>query len=124
MLYTVGRGISTAYKVVDSVCIDAILYILIRHIRHSMYKIIRLISRLSILSLVSISIIGCSSMTVKTGSQDGFIDAFIQGAGSDPRLRPWDPPIGVGYGARIPNMEGDWERFCGGEKQVRNGCMK
>ena len=124
MLYTVTRGVSTVYKVVDSVCNDVILYILIRHIRHSMYKIIRLISKVSIASILSLSIIGCSSMTVKTGSQDGFIDAFIQGAGSDPRLRKWDPPIGVGYGARIPNMEGDWERFCVGEKQVRNGCMK
>ena len=63
---------------------------------------------------------GCSSMS--TGSQDGFMDVIIKAASHDPLSRPWDPPVGVGYGARIPNMQGDWDRLCGPRKGQDSAC--
>jgi len=74
------------------------------------------LSRLSrgiIISTLSISMLqGCASTS--TGDQDGFKNAFMKGLsrGSGGHQTAWDPPEWQGYGARIPNMEGDWERFC------------
>ena len=67
-----------------------------------------IISTLSILSLSTLQ--GCSSLS--TGSQDGIIDSFMTGLSKEKGRAPWDPPLGVGYGARIPNMQGDWDRHC------------
>ena len=82
------------------------------------------LSRGIIISILSLSMLqGCSSLS--TGGHDGFQDLIFSGWSSDPTLRPWDPPVGVGYGARIPNMEGDWERYCAtDEEQIRNGCIR
>ena len=85
-----------------------------------------MVSRLSrgiIISILSLSTLqGCSSMS--TGSQDGFIDGVIKGFSTSkyPGQRPWDPPVEVGYGARIPNMQGDWDRFCGEDRGVESAC--
>ena len=81
----------------------------------------RIIMSMSLLAVIMLST-GCSSTG---GNHDGFWSLVGEGALRDPRLRPWDPPIGVGYGARIPNMQGDWERFCATEKErVANGCIQ
>ena len=76
-----------------------------------------MVSRLSrgfkaslIIISTSIWLQGCSSMS--TGSQDGIMDTFIKGLSKEKGRAPWDPPLGVGYGARIPQMEGDWDRHC------------
>ena len=55
---------------------------------------------------------GCAS-TGYQGDQD-IMSSFMKGLsrGSGGHQTPWDPPEWMGYGARIPNMEGDWERFC------------
>jgi len=81
------------------------------------------ISRGIIISILSLSTLqGCSSMS--TGSQDGFIDGVIKGFSTSryPGQRPWDPPLEVGYGGRIPNMQGDWDRFCGDKKGIEPAC--
>ena len=69
------------------------------------------LSRGIITSILSILVLqGCSSTG---GYQDGgFMRAFQDGLMRDPRDAPWDPPVGVGYGGRIPNMPGDVYRFC------------
>ena len=59
---------------------------------------------------------------MSTHSQDGFMDVIIKAASHDPSRAPWDPPVGVGYGARIPNMAGDWDRFCGQNVDKRSAC--
>ena len=76
-----------------------------------------MVSRLSRGIITSISLImaslvlqGCSSMS--THSQDGAVNIFNTMFQGDPRLRPWDPPAEIGYGARIPNMRGDVDKFC------------
>ena len=73
--------------------------------------------------IVSISIVmasmwlqGCSSMS--TGSQDGVMN--IIWSSTEPGRKPWDPE--QGYGARIPNMKGDWTRFCEGKKGIESAC--
>ena len=79
------------------------------------------LSRGIIISILSISTLqGCSSLS--TGSQDGVIDVIKETVMRDPDRAPWDPPVGVGYGARIPNMKGDWDRFCGPYKGVKPAC--
>jgi hypothetical protein len=76
-----------------------------------------MVSRGIIVSILSLSMLqGCSSMSMSTGGQDGIMDVIIKAASRDPLSRPWDPPIEVGYGARIPPMEGDWERHCADRK--------
>ena len=73
------------------------------------------LSRGIIISTLSILVLqGCSSTPgYQDAHQDGFKNAFIKGLmRGDPRDAEWDPPEWMGYGARIPNMEGDWERFC------------
>ena len=59
---------------------------------------------------------------MSTGSQDGIIDVIMESASRDPLSRPWDPPVGMGYGARIPPMEGDWERHCAPYKGSKPAC--
>jgi hypothetical protein len=72
------------------------------------------LSRGIIISTLSILVLqGCAS-TGYQGDQDGFKSSFMKGLsrGSGGHQTAWDPPEWMGYGARIPNMEGDWERFC------------
>jgi hypothetical protein len=106
--------------VVDISSYDAILYI--HYKERSRHMVSRLsISKGIIISILSLSTLqGCSSMS--TGSQDGFMAGFMRGLTHDYRDRPWDPPVGVGYGARIPNMQGDWDRFCGDKKGSTSAC--
>ena len=112
--------LSTLYIMVDISSIDAILYI--QSMKGSMHMFKKVITSISIVG-VSMWLQGCSSMSTG-GSQDGFW-SLSEDSMRDPRLRPWDPPIGVGYGARIPNMQGDWERFCATEAEaVKNGCIR
>ena len=69
------------------------------------------LSRGIITSILSLSMLqGCSSLS--TSSQDGAVNIFNRMFQGDPRLRPWDPPAEIGYGARIPNMRGDVDKFC------------
>ena len=49
---------------------------------------------------------------MSTHSQDGLQDLIFNGWSQVPGQQPWDPPVELGYGARIPNMKGDWDRFC------------
>ena len=78
------------------------------------------LSRLSrgiIISIVSISTLqGCASISTGEyqGDQDSFKDAFMRGLsrGTGGHQTSWDPPAHIGYGARVPNMVGDWKRFC------------
>jgi hypothetical protein len=73
------------------------------------------ISRGIIISILSISMLqGCASRGGYQGDQDSFKSSFMKGLsrGSGGHQTVWDPPEWMGYGARIPNMEGDWERFC------------
>ena len=73
------------------------------------------LSRGIIISILSLSILqGCSSTPgYQDAHQDGFKNAFIKGLmRGDPSSRPWDPPAEIGYGARIPNMRGDVDKFC------------
>ena len=99
------------YIMVDISSKCAILYI--QSMKGSMHMVStrsRLsISRGIIISILSLSTLqGCSS----TGGQGGIIDSFQKGLMTDPRDAPWDPPVEVGYGGRIPNMQGDVYRFC------------
>jgi len=105
--------------VVDRSSIYAIMYI--QYKERSRHMVSRL-SRGIIISIVSLSTLqGCSSMS--TGSQDGIMDVIIKAASHDPLSRPWDPPVEIGgYGARIPNMQGDWDRFCGQTVEKRSAC--
>ena len=107
----------TVYIMVDISSKRAILYIQSMERSMHMFKRVitsilstsrRIMASMSLLAVMALST-GCSSMG---GSQDGFWSLSTEGALRDPRLRPWDPPIGVGYGTRVPNMQGDWERFC------------
>ena len=84
------------------------------------------LSRQIMVSMSLLAVIGLSTGCSSTGAgHDGFWSLTSEGALRDPRLRPWDPPIGVGYGARIPNMQGDWDRFCATEGEaVGNGCIR
>ena len=130
ILYIEGWGASTVYtvwlsckKVVDISSFDAIMYIQYKErSRHMGSRLSRgiIISIVSILSLSTLQ--GCSSLS--TGSQDGFIDGVIKGFSTSryPGQRPWDPPVELGYGARIPNMQGDWDRFCGEDRGERSAC--
>ena len=72
-----------------------------------------IITSISLLAVITLST-GCSSTPgYQDAHQDGFKNAFIKGLmKGDPSSRPWDPPAHIGYGARVPNMEGDWKRFC------------
>ena len=89
-----------------------------------------MVSRLSRGIITSISIVmasmwlqGCSSLS--THSQDGIIDTVMAGLSTSrhPGTRPWDPPVEIGgYGARIPNMQGDWDRFCGAREKPTSAC--
>ena len=102
---------------VDISSYDAILYI--QSMKGSMHMFKKVITSISIVG-ISMWLQGCSSMS--TGGQDGFMDVIISSIESDPSRRPWDPPVGVGYGARIPNMQGDWERFCQGKQGQKSTC--
>jgi len=58
---------------------------------------------------------GCASMHHQGPryQEPGLGAAFMRGyQHHDPSRRHWDPPVHQGYGARIPNMQGDWDRFC------------
>ncbi len=68
---------------------------------------------LSILSLSILMLQGCSSMSTRSG--DGAVNVFKYMSFQEPGTAPWDPPIEVGYGGRIPNMQGDWDRHCSGK---------
>ena len=68
---------------------------------------------LSILSLSILMLQGCSSMSTRSG--DGAVNVFKYMSFQEPGTAPWDPPVEVGYGGRIPNMQGDWERHCSGK---------
>ena len=67
---------------------------------------------LSILSLSILMLQGCGSMSTRSG--DGAVNVFKYMSFQEPGTAPWDPPIEVGYGGRIPNMQGDWDRHCSG----------
>jgi len=97
--------------VVDISSFDAILYISYKErSRHMVSRLSRVII-ISILSILSLSMLqGCSSLSTK--SHDGAVNIFNSMFQGDPRLRPWDPPAEIGYGARIPNMRGDVDKFC------------
>ena len=71
-----------------------------------------MIKTLSILSISIVMLQGCSSMSTRSG--DGPVNVFKLMSFQEPGTAPWDPPIEVGYGGRIPNMSGDWERHCSG----------
>ena len=68
---------------------------------------------LSILSLSILMLQGCGSMSTRSG--DGAVNVFKYMSFQEPGTAPWDPPIEVGYGGRIPNMQGDWDRHCSGK---------
>ena len=126
ILYREGRGASTAYTpdstlytvyiMVDISSIDAILYIQLQE-RLEMNKAsisIRIMTSISMIIVMGLST-GCSSLsTGYQGDQDSVKNAFMRGLsrGSGGHETSWDPAAWMGYGARIPNMEGDWERFC------------
>ena len=99
----------TARIMVDKSSHDAILYTLTErlNIGINMNNTIKTVC-ISILSMLLLQ--GCSS----TGGHQGavFKADFINMLSRDPRLAPWDPPVGVGYGTRIPNMRGDVDRLC------------
>jgi hypothetical protein len=71
-----------------------------------------MIKTLSILSISIVMLQGCSSMSTRSG--DGPVNVFKLMSFQEPGTAPWDPPVEVGYGGRIPNMSGDWERHCSG----------
>ena len=75
----------------------------------------RLILSISLV-MASLWLQGCSSMS--TGSQDGVMNIIM--SSTEPGRKPWDPE--QGYGARIPNMQGDWTRFCEGKKGIEPAC--
>ena len=119
-VYREGERVYTVYKVVDISSLYAIMYI--QYKERSRHMVSRL-SRGIIISIVSLSTLqGCSSLS--THSQDGIIDGIMKGFSTSryPGQRPWDPPVEVGYGARIPNMQGDWDRFCGEDRGERSAC--
>ena len=68
---------------------------------------------ISIVSILSLSMLqGCSSMdrtinTINVEYQRGY--------------RSWDPPGGFSYGDQIPNMRGDYDRFCPQAERWRCG---
>ena len=68
---------------------------------------------LSILSLSILMLQGCGSMSTRSG--DGAVNVFKYMSFQEPGTAPWDPPVEVGYGGRIPNMQGDWDRHCSGK---------
>jgi hypothetical protein len=74
------------------------------------------LSRGIIASMLSLSLLqGCASTHHQEAYQDpGIKNSFVKGLlrGSGGHQTRWDPPEWQGYGARIPNMEGDWDRFC------------
>ena len=103
---------------VDIFSTCAILYI---HYKERSRHMTSRLSRGIIVSILSLSTLqGCSSMS--THSQDGIMDVIIKAANHDRSRAPWDPPIGVGYGARIPNMQGDWDRLCGQRVDKTSAC--
>jgi hypothetical protein len=104
--------------VVDIFSYDAIMYI--QYKERSRHMVSRGFKASLIIISTSMWLQGCSSMS--TGSQDGFMAGFMRGLTHDYRDRPWDPPVGVGYGGRIPNMQGDWDRFCGDKKGIEPAC--
>ena len=68
---------------------------------------------LSILSLSILMLQGCGSMSTRSG--DGAVNVFKYMSFQEPGTAPWDPPVEVGYGGRIPNMQGDWDRHFSGK---------
>jgi hypothetical protein len=92
--------------VVDTSVYDAILYIVTGK-RLMMKRLNIKTSMVSILSMLML--IGCSS-TGGSFKADHYLQdvnrAYQQGT------RPWHPPEGFGYGDQIPNMRGDYDRFC------------
>jgi hypothetical protein len=103
--------------VVDISSFGVILYI--QSMKGSMHMFKKVITSISIVG-VSMWLQGCSSLS--TGSQDGIIDVIIKSASTEAGMAPWDPPVGVGYGARIPNMQGDWDRHCADLKGIDPVC--
>ena len=106
---------------VDKSSICVIMYI---HYKERSRHMVSRLSRGIIISIVSLSTLqGCSSLS--THSQDGIIDTVMAGLSTSrhPGTRPWDPPVEIGgYGARIPNMQGDWDRFCGAREKPTSAC--
>jgi len=70
----------------------------------------RLSMVLSMLSILALST-GCSSMGSVYDHPPSFLEDLERG-GSSRSTRPWHPPDGFSYGDRIPNMKGDYKRFC------------
>ena len=106
---------------VDKLSICAIMYIQYKErSRHMVSRLSRGFKASLIIISTSIWLQGCSSMS--TGSQDGIMDTFIKGLSKEKGRAPWDPPLGVGYGARIPQMEGDWDRHCAELKGIDPVC--
>ena len=96
---------------VDKLSLCVIMYIQYKErSRHMVSRLSRGFKASLIIISTSMWLQGCSSMS--TSSQDGVVNIFNTMFQGDPRLRPWDPPAEIGYGARIPNMRGDVDRFC------------
>ena len=105
-VYTVYRA--SSHLVVDTSVYDAILYIITG--KRLMIKRLNINIKTSMVSILSmLMLIGCSS-TGGSFKADHYLQdvnrAYQQGT------RPWHPPEGFGYGDQIPNMRGDYDRFC------------
>jgi len=66
----------------------------------------RLSMRISMVSILALSMTACSSTT-----QERLSMSIINGINGGHTI--------IDYGARVPNMEGDWQRFCEGDSRGR-----
>ena len=106
-VYTIRYAVYTVHIMVDKSSFDAILYNIRK--RLNTMKLSRL-STLSILSMCILFNTGCSMTSTATFKADHYLQDINRGYQQG--TRPWHPPEGFGYGDQIPNMRGDYDRFC------------